>query len=43
MHNEQINKYRTKYEILVSLAKEKAQSSSHMVKFHKLVLVGPIM
>jgi hypothetical protein len=31
MHNEQINKYKTNYGSLVSLAKEKAQPSSHMV------------
>jgi hypothetical protein len=31
IHNEQINKNHTKYGILVSLAKEKAQPSSHLV------------
>jgi len=31
MHNEQINKNHTTYRILVSLAKEKAQPSSHLV------------
>jgi hypothetical protein len=31
MHNEQINRNHTNYGILVSLAKEKGQPSSHMV------------
>jgi hypothetical protein len=31
MQNEQINNNHTKYRILVSLAKEKAQPSSHLV------------
>jgi hypothetical protein len=31
MHHEQINKHHTKYGILVSLANEEAQTSTHMV------------